>query len=339
MREFLEIPDPPPGVQALLRSAPQGRLYDRLDFLRQRVLKTVAASGAGVPVNIPPDRVDEILREKEGTPFEIVAMQAMLARWAGIPSRIGYGFDGGDRAANGLLEVRPKHGANYLEVYFSGYGWLPVQGDPLQAKESLSDTPQQFNPDVQISEDVSVRLFVPVLTESSPSFIDEFRTFVLRILPFLGGLIGVFLLWPLPYKAFRRARRRTWASEEGPQARVALAYAEWRDFATDFGYRHQTDTPLMFLKHVVPDDEHSELAWLVTRSLWGDLRGAVSDDDALAAEELSRSLRRRLGSAHPSTMRFVAALSRLSVRHPYAPGIDVAAKSESPKHEEVEIDA
>ena len=54
---------------------------------------------------------------------------------------------------------------------------------------------------------------------------------------------------------------------------------------------------------------------------------SVTADDALAAEELSRSLRRRLGAAHPSTMRFVAALSRLSVRHPYAPGSDVAAKS------------
>src|SRR5262249_25093386 len=141
-------------------------------------------------------------------------------------------------------------------------------------------------------------------------------------------LLLVYFLWPLPFKAFRRARRRTWASEEGPSARVALAYAEWRDHATDFGYRHQTDTPLMFLREVVPDDEHAELAWLTTRSLWGDLRGNVTDDDALAAEALSKSLRRRLSSAHPSTMRFVAMLSRLSVRYPYAPGLDSAAKSE-----------
>jgi hypothetical protein len=84
----------------------------------------------------------------------------------------------------------------------------------------------------------------------------------------------------------------------------------------------------MFLKQVVADDEHAELAWLATRALWGDLRGNVSADDALAAEELSRSLRRRLSQAHPATMRFVAALSRLSVRHPYAPGIDLAAKAE-----------
>jgi hypothetical protein len=213
-------------------------------------------------------------------------------------------------------------------VYFNGFGWLPVQGDPLQAKESLSDTPQQFNPNVKISKDVGVKLFIPILTESTPTFFEEIRTFAFRILPPLGGLLLIYYLWPLLYKAFRRARRRTWAAEEGPEARVALAYAEWRDFATDYGYRHQTDTPLLFIRNVVPDDEHSELAWLVTRSLWGDLRGRVTSDDALAAEEITRSLRKRLGSAHPATMRVVAALSRLSVRYPYAPGIDLAAKSE-----------
>ena len=83
----------------------------------------------------------------------------------------------------------------------------------------------------------------------------------------------------------------------------------------------------MFLERVIPDDEHAELAWLVTRSLWGDLRGHVEEDDALAAEELARSLRRRLGQAQPSTLRFVAALSRLSVRHPYAPDLDAVARA------------
>ena len=66
-----------------------------------------------------------------------------------------------------------------------------------------------------------------------------------------------------------------------------------------------------------PDDQqHSELAWLVTRALWGDLQEVdptlVSD-----AEELSRTLRRRLMQAQPITVRAVAAVSKLSLRHPY----------------------
>ena len=92
--------------------------------------------------------------------------------------------------------------------------------------------------------------------------------------------------------------------------------------ATDFGYLHNDDTPLMFLGRVVPDEEHRQLAWLVTRTMWGDLRDGITTDHATAAEELSGSLRKRLGQAHPWTLRSVAALSRLSLRHPYAPQLD-----------------
>ena len=52
--------------------------------------------GQGVPVSIPPSRVDELLTNLEATPYEIVATQAMLARWIGVPSRIAFGFDGGE---------------------------------------------------------------------------------------------------------------------------------------------------------------------------------------------------------------------------------------------------
>src|ERR1044072_5652366 len=92
---------------------------------------------------------------KEGTPYEIVAAQAMLARWAGVPSRIGYGFDGGEvsggdatgnRAARAegppnKLEVRPKNGASFPEVFFPKYGWLPVIGTPTKAKPTVGSDP------------------------------------------------------------------------------------------------------------------------------------------------------------------------------------------------------
>ena len=96
--------------------------------------------------------------------------------------------------------------------------------------------------------------------------------------------------------------------------------------ATDFGYRHGTDTPLMFLERFVDDAEHAELAWLTTRTIWGDLRLTVTDQHAAAAEELSRALRLRLAQSQPGTMRFVAAVSRLSLRDPYAPETDLTKR-------------
>jgi hypothetical protein len=44
----------------------------------------------------------------------------------------------------------------------------------------------------------------------------------------------------------------------------------------------------------------------------------------VSAEELSRSLRRRLSQAHPGTVRFVALVSRLSIKDPYAPDLNEA---------------
>jgi hypothetical protein len=100
---------------------------------------------------------------------------------------------------------------------------------------------------------------------------------------------------------------------------VALAYAEWRDLATDYGYRYDTDTPLMFLDRFREDAEHTELAWLTTRALWGDLQNSLTGETAAMAEELSRALRRRLAQAHPAPVRAIGLVSRLSLRHPYAP--------------------
>ncbi len=121
VEEFLEIPaDIPPAVQSLIEQAPTESKWDTFDFLRTFVLDEIVATGSGVPVSISPDRVQEILAEtREASPFEIVAMQAMLARWVGVPSRIGYGFDGGEEV-DGRLQVRPRHGATFVEVYFSG---------------------------------------------------------------------------------------------------------------------------------------------------------------------------------------------------------------------------
>lgn len=319
---LLEIPPPPPAVGDLLRRAPTTSTWDRLDFLRNQLLDTVVANGAGTPVSVPPEKVADMLTgSREGTPFEIVAGLAMLARWAEVPARIGYGFDGGEDV-EGILEVRPKHGASFLEVYFPGYKWLPIIGTPRQAEASFSNDPQQFDQSVAATDRFGASLYVPIRTETSGYLFTQVRRVLAVVLPIIAGLLLIWVVYPGVVKAAVRWRRRSLAQDQGPWARLALAYAELRDLATDFGYLHGDDTPLMFLDRVVPDEEHRQLAWLVTRALWGDLRTEVSDEEAAAADELSRSLRRRLGQAHPWTLRAVAAVSRLSLRHPYAPQLD-----------------
>lgn len=344
---FLEIPAPPPAVSDLLAKAPNTSPWDRMDYLRNFFLDTVIADGEGRPKDVPVSRVaDMLVGSKKGTPYEIVAAQAMLARWAGVPSRIGYGFDGGNCAGTDKsppcvdikapLEVRPRHGASFMEVYFPGYKWLPVIGQPRRSVTNISSEDTQQNQDLLPSDDISVKVFFPVATDPARFLFEQIRYYVLITLPFIFVIAVIYFAIPVVRKFIRRSKRRTWAMREGLAHRIGLAYAEYRDLCTDFGYRFNSDTPLMFLDRVVPDDEHTELAWLVTRCLWGDLREQVTISDVDAADEISRSLRKRLGQAHTATLRAVATASRLSLREPYAPSLDVPTKMKQKErdHEE-----
>jgi hypothetical protein len=327
--QYAEIPEPPPVLQAIIDQfgADTNNRWDHFFALHRKLLNTAIAEGAGTPVSVTPDRVEKILTvTPEATPFEIVAADAMLARWVGIPARIGYGFDGGD-SVEGNLEVFPRHGATWIEVYFPGYKWIPVIGKPQVAKTSLADAQQQQT-QLDASEDISVQLFFPTLIPPASQLLERVRNAVAVALPILLVLVILYYVWPAIRKAYRRNRRRTWALSAGPAARVMVAYAEWRDLATDYGFAHSSDTPLMFLNRVVPDEEHSELAWLVTRALWGDLRHDVTEADAVAAEELSRSLRKRLSQTQSWVMRVVAGVSRLSMRNPYGVGLGGAEQRE-----------
>jgi hypothetical protein len=315
---FTTIPAAPPSVVSLMDAAPKTSKWDEWDYLRRWVLDNVTAAGVGTPVSITPERVDRIISStKEASPYEIVAMQAMLARWVGLPSRIGYGFGGGTRVGD-HLEVHPRDGAVFPEVYFNGNGWLPVIGIPSKAKVSdASSRVQQFRKGVLPSEDIAVTVFRPVELAGASRFFARARETFLVALAIAALVALLYLVWPAVVKTIRRARRRSAARDDGPAARIAFAYGEWRDMLADFGYRFDSDTPLMLLRRFPRDEEHNQLAWLVTRAMWGDLRNDIDDDTASDAEELARSLRRRLVDAHTIAVRAVATFSRASLRTPY----------------------
>ena len=314
----------PPQVRELIESAPE-QAWERLDFLRETLLDTVTATGPGLPAPVPPAKVEDMLfGTKEATPFEIVAAQALVARWAGIPSRIGYGFDRGEQVGLNdkgypILEYRPLHGAAWLEVYFQGEGWFSITGLPKKAKASIGSDAQTLDADILPSDDIQVQLFVPLRVVPANLLFKQAQKALLLASPFIVTVLLIWLLWPVVYKARRRARRRAWAYRNGRAARIALAYTDLRDMATDLAVGDPYATPLGYLRKVVHDDEHRQLAWLVSRALWGDMRDSLTDDDVLAAEELSRSLRRRMYEAQPFTIRAISLVSRLSLRNPYAP--------------------
>lgn len=312
-------PEPPNEVVTLLRKAPRNA-WDRLQFVRAALYRKVIAAGAGHPAEVPPERVVAMLRGAEATPYEITAAEALLARWAGVPARIGYGFYAGDRVTSGapVASVRPRHGATWVEVYFEGYGWVSVVGVPPRARSSLSGDPQNQNPNVRPSDELALVVHIPIRLQSVRLAYLAVRYWLGVVLGFVAGALALWFLVPGALKTIRRTRRTRWARANGVRARIAVAYAEMRDAAADLGALEPAASPLRFVAAVAHDDEHAELAWLVTRALWGDLARDLTEQDAVAAEAMARSVRLRISRAQPALSRVVGFCARTSLRDPYA---------------------
>jgi hypothetical protein len=171
-----------------------------------------------------------------------------------------------------------------------------------------------------------VEVFVPVELRNPRLLFEQVRAVLIQLAPFAVAVLVAILSMPFLYKALRRRRRERWADAAGPRQRIAVAYAELRDAATDLSVGDPFATPLEYLSRVVDDPEHTELAWLVSRAMYGDLAAEVTDADADAAEVMSASLRRRLRQAQSPQVRLVAALSKGSLQKPFTdevPGITI----------------
>lgn len=316
LAEFLEAPPVPNEVAVLLAKAPKSR-FDRLQVLRDALLRNVVAAGVGKPTDLPVARVVAMLRGAEANPYEITAAEALLARWAGLPSRIGYGYYSGDKLGAGRYEIRPRHGATWLETYYEGYGWVPVVGVPRKAKSSTSDQEKNASSLVRPSDEVTLTIYVPTRERNVLQQFQVVWFWLRRIVPAVLGAAVVVYAYPAALKALRRRRRRRWAARHGELERILVSYAEFRDKATDLTFADPQASPLEYLEAIEPDEEHEELAWLVTRAAWGDLSRDLLPYDAERAELLARSVTRRLVRAQSGLNVALAYAARSSLREPW----------------------
>jgi hypothetical protein len=312
--QYTSMPQQPAAVRALLAGAPQ-RPFDRLQYIRAKLYSDVIAAGGGQPVDVPPARVSAMLQPKtQATPYEITAAEAMLARWAGVPARIGFGYYGGDPISGGY-SLRPRNAAVWLEAYFTDYGWVPLVGTPPRATASLND--QHKQPNVLPSDNLQVTIYVPVQRPTVLQLFEIIRYWLLHLLPLLLVLGTAFAGYPALLKMARSWRRRRWATAHGPLGRILVGYADFRDRCNDLNFGGAHERPLGFVARFSADSEHEEIAWAVTRVLWGDLRRDVRAEDAAAIERMLASLQRRVSRAQPSINRLIAGLSRASLRDPW----------------------
>jgi hypothetical protein len=291
--------------------------FSKLEFLRTALYQNVVAAGAGVPKDVGAMRVVQMLKGGEANPYEIVAAEGLLARWAGVPSRIGYGYYGGTPVAGNRFEVHPVNGAMWLEVYFNHYGWQAIVGVPPKAKPSTS-TSQKNQQNIPSTQEGQLIVYIPVRLPTIMLLFQYVQWYLARSVPIIALAALLLAAYPWLFKAIRRLRRNRWARGYGLEGRITVAYAEFRDRCRDLSVGDPAVTPIAFLRSVEQDDEHEELAWLVSRALWGDLRRDLHEDDADAAERLATSVRRRIARAQPVLTQVTALIARTSLREPYS---------------------
>jgi hypothetical protein len=259
-----------------------------------------------------------MLKGGEATPYQISEAEAVLARWAGVPSRIGFGYFGGALQGDGSHTFRPKDGAAWLEVYFQGQGWVPIVGVPPTAKADTSTDLKNENPAVRATDDLALVVYTPVKDVGLLLFFQYARYYVVRALGIGALLVLAWLAYPVLVKRLRHRKRAKWASHVDRQSQIAVSYVEFRDRMRDLAIGDPGATPMEFLDYVQEDEEHAELAWLVTRALWGDLARDLRDSDVHAASDLAASVGDRISRAHAYPLRIAAAVSRTSLREPYS---------------------
>jgi transglutaminase-like putative cysteine protease len=78
------------------------------------------------------DQLIDFLTNKQGFCQQFASAMAYLVRLAGVPARVAVGFTRGT-AKRGYWSIRNQDAHAWVEVYFTGLGWVPFDPTPLGA--------------------------------------------------------------------------------------------------------------------------------------------------------------------------------------------------------------
>jgi transglutaminase-like putative cysteine protease len=258
-----------------------------------------------------------LLKDRKGYCEQFAASMALMARIAGIPSRVSVGFlpgrQNGDRWE---VSIRDMHA--WPELYFTGYGWVRFEPTPGSVTGSAPSwtVPNSGGGGDDPSSDPSSGASSDLPSESAPSSaaptLDPttttgsagFWTFGRSA---LATGIGVVVLLILAAPATIRVRRRTARlSPEAPaEEQVESAWAEIRDTVVDYGGLWPDGSPRAIGREVganLDQPESSEMATVAT--LVERTRYARAFTDEEAARDLPRVIENiRKAIAAPQNLR------------------------------------
>lgn len=191
------------------------------------------------------DRVDRLLTELVGDSEQYASAMALMAREMGLPARVVLGFVPDDATAGQEVTVQGADVQAWVEIAFSGYGWVAFSPTPDESR-----TPQQDVPEQQATAEPQVRQPPPPPQEPVNAPDDDTEqprtqdreeqdrsSVVWAVVARLAVVVGVPVLLvvgpPLVVAAVKRRRRRRRREAAGRVTQVVGGWDELVDQATD----------------------------------------------------------------------------------------------------------
>ena len=271
-----------------------------------------------------------LLDDQQGYCEQFAAAMAMMARVAGIPSRVSVGFLPGEKDGNvWRVSIRDMH--SWPELYFSNHGWVRFEPTPasvtgsappwtLQSSDDPEDSPSAA-PTAAPSETAPAASEAPDDAPVDDLTSGEAGTTFPWVRTLLGSGVTLLVLLVLAAPATIRIRRRTarLSGEQLDDEQVEAAWAEIRDTVLDHGGTWPTGSPHSIGSQIADrlDGQESaamgQVATLVERSRYARSLGAATD----TLPALTRDIRRGLVAPLSRRQRLLAAvLPRSLFRRP-----------------------
>jgi transglutaminase-like putative cysteine protease len=132
-RTYTRLPIELPEVRTLVDSLTKDKAteYDRVralyDYFSQ---KNGFVYDLTVPEGSSGQKITDFLEQKRGFCQQYAAALAWMARAAGIPSRVAFGFTRGSNYTGGVYTLTNHNLHAWTEIYFDGFGWVPFDATP-----------------------------------------------------------------------------------------------------------------------------------------------------------------------------------------------------------------
>jgi transglutaminase-like putative cysteine protease len=241
-----------PRVAVLASQLTQGRssAYDKALAIQQFLRSPPFRYDLSVPAGHDDDSVARFLFvTKRGYCEQFAGTFAVLARLAGLPTRVAVGFTSGERDdATGSWTVRELHAHAWPEVFIGSAGWVafePTPGRGIPGAESytgavesqadsrrpgaastLVPTTLRNDPNAPgaLQSGTTTTAVVPT---TAPAKIESSRSSVWRVVAYIVAALLVFggIVSIVPLTASARRRRR-YAAAATPKAKVLVAWTD-----------------------------------------------------------------------------------------------------------------